>query len=139
PLRVERYELREDSSGAGEFRGGLGLRREIRVLEDGTEFSLLSDRRRHSPEGLHGGKPGSPGEDRLIRSGEEQEIPGKVTLELREGDVISIRTPGGGGYGKPADRRRERIDADVTEGRVSRQRAEEDYPQYGDPKEKRSG
>ncbi|MFW6048946.1 MAG: hydantoinase B/oxoprolinase family protein [Candidatus Bipolaricaulota bacterium] len=131
PLRVERYELREDSSGAGEFRGGLGLRRDIRVLEDGTEFSLLSDRRRHSPEGLHGGKPGSPGEDRLIRSGEGQEIPGKVTLELSEGDVISIRTPGGGGYGKPADRRRERIDADVTEGRVSRQRAEEDYPQYG--------
>ncbi len=130
PLRVERYELREDSSGAGKFRGGLGLRRDIRVLEGETEFSLLSERRRHRPRGIKGGKPGVSGEDTLIREAEEESIPGKMTLELNAGDVISIRTPGGGGYGDPRDRNKDRIEKDLKEERESPAKVEKDYPQH---------
>lgn len=130
PLRVERYELRPDSGGAGEYRGGLGLRRDIRVLEDGTEFSLLSDRRRYKPRGLNGGKPGQPGDDKLIRNDEEKSLPGKVVRDLKKGDVVSIRTPGGGGYGKPGNRYIKKIRHDINEDRVSEKKAINDYPQY---------
>ncbi len=130
PLRVERYELRRDSGGAGRYRGGLGLRRDIRVLEDGTEFSLLSDRRRHKPRGFDGGKPGKAGDDKIVENKTEKSIPGKVARKLKKGDVVSIRTPGGGGYGNPGDRDLKKIERDLGEDRISRSKAEKDYPQY---------
>lgn len=130
PLRVERYELRPDSGGAGEFKGGLGLRRDIRALKNGTEFSLLSDRRRHRPRGRNGGNPGRPGDDRLIRNKEEISLPGKVARELNKDEIVSIRTPGGGGYGKPKERDIGKIKRDINEGRVSEGKAKNDYPQY---------
>jgi N-methylhydantoinase B len=129
PLRVERYELRRDSGGAGKYRGGLGIRRDIRVLKDGTEFSLLSDRRRYKPRGLRGGKPGKSGDDRIVRNGTEKSIPGKTALELNRNDLVSIRTPGGGGYGKPGDRDRVSIERDIREERISGKKARKDYPQ----------
>lgn len=129
PLRVERYELRRDSGGAGKYRGGLGIVRDIRVLDDGTEFSLLSDRRRYKPRGLHGGMPGKSGDDKIIRNGNEKSIPGKTVLELNRNDLVSIRTPGGGGYGKPGDRGRTSIERDLREERISGKKAREDYPQ----------
>lgn len=98
PVRVERYEVRDDSGGAGRHRGGHGLRRDVRALAPMT-VSLLADRRRSRPYGLKGGEPGSPGEDRLIRGDEETPFPSKGSRQLEAGDVISIRTPGGGGYG----------------------------------------
>jgi N-methylhydantoinase B len=130
PLRVERYELRRDSCGAGKYRGGLGIRRDIRVLEDGTEFSLLSDRRRYKPRGLRGGKPGKSGDDRIVRNGTEQSIPGKTALELNRNDLVSIRTPGGGGYGSPEDRKPAQIRRDLREDRVSKEKASKFYPHY---------
>jgi len=99
PLRVERYAVRRGSGGAGKYRGGDGIRRDVRLLAD-TQVTLLSERRRFAPYGLQGGEPGQTGENVLIRDGEELPLPGKGTLELRAGDVLSIRTPGGGGYGK---------------------------------------
>ncbi|MBS3788990.1 hydantoinase B/oxoprolinase family protein [Candidatus Bipolaricaulota bacterium] len=130
PLRVERYALRQDTGGAGEYRGGLGLIREIRVLDSGTEFSLLSDRRCHRPRGLNGGKSGAPGKDRLFRDGEKQSIPGKITMELDEGDLISIKTPGGGGYGSPRNRSPDNIKEDLEEGKISKEKAKKNYPHY---------
>ncbi|MFW6104586.1 MAG: hydantoinase B/oxoprolinase family protein [Candidatus Bipolaricaulota bacterium] len=130
PLRVERYALRQDSGGAGEYRGGLGLIREIRVLENGTEFSLLSDRRCHRPRGLNGGKSGAPGKDRLFIDGEKQSIPGKITMELDEGDLISIKTPGGGGYGSPRNRSLDNIEEDLEEEKISEEKARKNYPHY---------
>ncbi|MEX2211788.1 MAG: hydantoinase B/oxoprolinase family protein [Gaiellaceae bacterium] len=97
PLRVERYELRLGSGGAGERRGGDGVVRELRVLEP-CRVSIISERRRHSPQGERGGAPGAPG--RNLLNGEE--LPAKVTRELAAGDVIRIETPGGGGHGAPA-------------------------------------
>ncbi len=97
PVRVDRYEIRDDSGGEGRHRGGHGLRRDVRALVPMT-VSLLADRRRSQPYGLKGGGPGRPGEDILILGDEETPFPSKGSRQLQTGDVISIRTPGGGGY-----------------------------------------
>ena len=94
PLRVERYGLRLGSGGAGAHRGGDGVVRELRALED-CRVSLLGERRARAPRGAHGGRDGAPGSNMLNGQG----VPGKVTLDLRAGDVLTIETPGGGGYG----------------------------------------
>jgi len=94
PLRVERHELRLGSGGAGEHRGGDGVVRELRVLED-CRLSLVGERRVRAPQGARGGKPGLPG--RNLLNGEE--LPAKITRGLRAGDVVRVETPGGGGYG----------------------------------------
>jgi N-methylhydantoinase B len=96
PLRVERYELADGSGGAGLHRGGDGLVRSVRVLEPAT-VNLLTDRRRHAPQGALGGESALPGENRL---GDEP-LPPKATRELAAGDVVTLRTPGGGGWGEP--------------------------------------
>jgi N-methylhydantoinase B len=98
PLRVLRYELRKGSGGEGKFCGGDGILREIQVLT-GCQATWLSERRRFPPYGLAGGKPGMMGENILIREGKEISLPGKGSIDLEPGDVLSIRTPGGGGYG----------------------------------------
>ena len=95
PMRITRYELRYDSGGAGGERGGDGLVREVRVLEPAT-LSLLTDRRRHGPRGAGGGESGAPG--RNLLNGEE--LPPKASRELEAGDVVTVETPGGGGYGE---------------------------------------
>jgi N-methylhydantoinase B len=97
PLRVERYELAGGRGGAGRHRGGDGVERSVRVLEPAT-LSLLSDRRRHAPRGAHGGGDGEPGAN--LHGGEP--LPSKVTRRLAAGDVVTVRTPGGGGWGRPA-------------------------------------
>jgi N-methylhydantoinase B len=102
PVRVERYALRRGSGGAGRHLGGDGLRRDIRFLVPVTA-TVLSERRRRGPWGLAGGQPGQPGRNLLIRDGREQELPGKFTLELQPGDVLSVQTPGGGGWGETGD------------------------------------
>jgi N-methylhydantoinase B len=94
PLRVERYALREGSGGAGTHRGGDGVVRELRVLE-ACRLSLVSERRAHAPAGSAGGAHGSRGRNRV--NGEE--IPAKVTRDLQPGDVVTVETPGGGGFG----------------------------------------
>ena len=94
PLRVERWELRGGSSGAGAHRGGDGVVRELRVLED-CRLSVLAERRRHAPRGAAGGSDGAPG--RTLVNGEQQAP--KVTRALRAGDLVRIETPGGGGFG----------------------------------------
>jgi len=96
PLRVERWHLREGSGGAGAHRGGDGVVRELRALED-CRLSVLAERRAHGPRGAAGGRDGAPG--RTLVNGELQ--PAKVTRQLRAGDVVRIETPGGGGHGEP--------------------------------------
>ncbi len=96
PMRVKRYELLYDSGGEGEHRGGDGVVRSVEVLEPAS-LSLLTDRRRHAPSGAEGGEPGRVG--RNLLNGEE--LPPKTSRELQEGDVVTVETPGGGGYGPP--------------------------------------
>ncbi|MCL4258669.1 MAG: hydantoinase B/oxoprolinase family protein [Anaerolineales bacterium] len=98
PIQVLRYELREGTGGAGKHRGGDGLRRDL-LLQTEATASLLSERRTRQPYGLAGGAPGAVGENVLIREGVEQPLPAKGQVHLRAGDVLSVRTPGGGGWG----------------------------------------
>jgi len=98
PVRVECYTLRRGSGGRGRHPGGDGLRRDLRFLVPVTA-TVLSERRRRAPWGLAGGQPGALGRNRLIRAGSAQDLPGKFTLDLQPGDVLSIETPGGGGWG----------------------------------------
>jgi N-methylhydantoinase B len=98
PFRVVAYQVRRGSGGEGRFRGGDGIVRELEVAVR-CECTLITERRRHAPWGLAGGRPGRPGRNFLIRSGETRELPGKITLELEPGDRLRVETPGGGGYG----------------------------------------
>jgi N-methylhydantoinase B len=100
PLRVEHYSLRRGSGGAGRHPGGDGLRRDIRFLVPVTA-TLLTERRRRGPWGLSGGQAGEPGRNRLLRAEGVEELPGKCTLSLLPGEVLSVETPGGGGWGQP--------------------------------------
>ena len=101
PFRVTAYSIRRGSGGAGLHRGGDGLRRDIQLLGP-ARVALLCERRTRGPSGLRGGESGAPGRNVLIRDGEEKEIPGKASFSVDAGDIISIRSPGGGGWGSPA-------------------------------------
>ena len=103
PLRLLRYEIRRGSGGRGRFRGGDGIRRDIQMLNrvGETQVTLISDRRARAPYGLQGGEAGMRGENVLIRGGVETALPAKGSFYLHPGDILSIRTPGGGGFGKP--------------------------------------
>jgi N-methylhydantoinase B len=98
PMRIERYELRYDSGGSGGNRGGDGIVRSVRVLQPAS-LSLLTDRRRHPPKGMEGGDPGEVGRNLLG----DEELPPKVSREMDEGDMVTVETPGGGGYGHAGD------------------------------------
>ncbi len=102
PLRVERYAIRRGSGGVGVHRGGDGVHRDIRALAQ-CRGTLLAERRRFRPYGLQGGGPGAPGEDWLFAAGTEKRLPAKSALHLAPGDIVSISTPGGGGWGEPDD------------------------------------
>ena len=95
PLRVTRYAVRKGSGGEGRFRGGDGVVREYEFLAD-AQVSLLTERRRHAPWGLNGGESGQCGRNEL----DGEELPGKIELSVSAGQILTIRTPGGGGYGK---------------------------------------
>jgi N-methylhydantoinase B len=101
PLRILRYELRNGSGGRGLHPGGDGVRKDLRLLVD-ADVSLLSERRDSPPAGLAGGLDAEPGLNCLIRDGVEEPLPAKITFRARAGDTISIRSPGGGGWGPPA-------------------------------------
>jgi len=101
PLRVEEYSIRLGSGGEGMHRGGDGLVRRISASTP-LEATLLTERRRHAPYGLEGGKPGTPGSNVLVRrDGSREQLPGKAKITLAAGEQLEISTPGGGGWGKP--------------------------------------
>jgi N-methylhydantoinase B len=122
PVRIERYEFIPDSGGPGRFRGALALRRDIRALCDLT-FARYADRQKFPPFGVLGGMDGAPGA--TLVNGER--VKSKGISELREGDVVSLRTPGAGGYGHPRERDPERVRNDVRDGKVSQESARRDY------------
>ena len=99
PLRVREYRIRKGSGGKGKQRGGDGVVREIETLVP-ARMSLLADRRKRGPYGLHGGEDGKPGNAAIIRDGRTRKIGSKGSWELEAGDRVRIETPGGGGLGK---------------------------------------
>ncbi len=96
PLRIDEYSVRRNSGGAGVHCGGDGVVRKYRAIEPCT-VTLLTERRRHAPKGAAGGEPGQPGINLL----NGKPLPAKCRLELKAGDVITMLTPGGGGWGPP--------------------------------------
>ena len=126
PVRINRYELVDDSDGAGKHRGGLGLRRDY-FFDHEASFTILADRDRWGPWGLFGGHPGKVATYVLNPDTEAVKLGSKVTVQLKPGDVVSLRTCGGGGYGPPEARDPELVLRDVRNGKVSPARAKEIY------------
>jgi N-methylhydantoinase B len=129
PLLVEEYSLIPDSGGPGRARGGLGLRRTIKVLGGEAVFLGTLDRGRFAPWGLFGGREGGKGA-LVLDTGtpDEQFLGGKIAgFRLREGAAVTIITPGAGGYGPPAERERALVARDVREGKVSPEVARDVY------------
>ena len=116
---VERFELLRDSAGPGTFRGGAGLRRDLRFLADEGKLTNLSDRQRFPPYGLFGGEPGVRGRTVLNPGAGEELVPGKASREFAYGDVISFQQSGAGGYGDPLERDPARVLDDVLDDYVS--------------------
>ncbi len=102
PLRIIEYGLRWGSGGEGYNQGGDGLVRTIEFLSPVT-VTLVSERRVFQPYGLNGGQPGKSGRNILIRQGQIEQVPGKTTVLLQPGDQLRLETPGGGGWGQPAN------------------------------------
>lgn len=129
PLMVEKFEMLPDSGGAGKYRGGLGVRRDIRILNHECTFSIKADRQRIAPWGLFGGKNGTMGAVILDPDTEREELldPKKSGMLLPPGSLVSVRTPGAGGYGDPKERSIEKIKFDVEEGLVTLESARRDY------------
>jgi N-methylhydantoinase B len=100
PLRIKQYSFRENSGGDGKYPGGNGIIREVECLVDST-VSLQTERRHFKPYGISGGKSGSKGENiKRTLTGEEHKLPGRAIISFKAGEILTIKTPGGGGYGK---------------------------------------
>jgi N-methylhydantoinase B len=99
PIQIERYRIAAGSGGRGQHNGGDGVERAFRFLVPAT-VTLLSERRENAPWGLSGGESGAKGENLLQREGEQQTLPGKASFEAKAGDLLVIKTPGGGGWGR---------------------------------------
>jgi N-methylhydantoinase B len=117
PLLIKQYELRPDSAGPGRHRGGSGIVRSYQSLSDDITVTILSDRGRNRPQGLFGGGPGARTEVTFYKkeNGNTRKIrlPVKITVVLQKGDIIEVKTAGGGGYGKAENRERSRIRDDI--------------------------
>ncbi|WP_082801377.1 hydantoinase B/oxoprolinase family protein [Herbidospora cretacea] len=123
PLRVERLGLAVDSGGPGRYRGGLGYDKHIRLLRDAS-FMSIADRSILSCWGVNGGRAGRP----FVVTVDGVEMEGLVDdFPVAEGQIVRVRTTGGGGWGSPLDREPSRVAGDVRDGKVSREAAREDY------------
>jgi N-methylhydantoinase B len=133
PVRVLRYELVENSEGAGRQRGGLGVRRDYQFDDHEVTFTILADRDRWGPSGLFGGQEGRKAYYILNPDGEARELGSKTTVMLKPADVISYQTCGGGGYGPPEERDPALVLRDVREAKVATPRARAVYKVAVDP------
>lgn len=140
PLMIERYELVNDSGGAGRYRGGLGIRRDYRPIGHSTTFSGQGERFVNQPWGLFGGQPAQTGRFAIIPDdGDETRIGNKPSTQKIPPDaVISVITAGGGGFGDPAKRLPADLDKDLQSSKFSDSYLETNYKQWQrkDPNDK---
>lgn len=128
PVFVERMELIPDTAGAGRFRGGMAMRKDVRLLADVGLVTNLGDRNDNPPYGLEGGLPGALGRTVLNPgAADERRLHSKGTYDLRKGDVVSMRTAGAGGFGDPAARDPAAVLRDVRLGLVTPAAAHDVY------------
>ncbi|MBI2154386.1 MAG: hydantoinase B/oxoprolinase family protein [Candidatus Rokubacteria bacterium] len=134
PIIVERFEFIRDSSGPGRFRGGSGVRRDMKFLAKEGKLTNLAERQRFAPYGLFGGKPGKRGRTVINPGPNERVLHGKESCEFEDGDVISFQQPGAGGYGDPTTRDPAKVLDDVLNDFISLETAREAYGVVIDPK-----
>jgi N-methylhydantoinase B len=127
PIVVEHFGFMRDSAGAGTFRGGCGIRRDLRLLADDGKLTNLSERQRFAPYGIFGGKPGALARTVIDPGPGEQTIHGKASRELAYGAVLSFQQSGAGGYGDPLARDPARVLDDVLDDYVSIDAARAEY------------
>ncbi|MBK17654.1 MAG: 5-oxoprolinase [Rhodospirillaceae bacterium] len=131
PLRVERCEIRTGACGDGENRGGFGLRRDIRILDETAMLSVLSEKNVIPPYGVAGGSNGAANRFVVERDGdviEPSDVPGKVSgFALRTDDIVREETAGGGGYGDPLTRNPEKVAEDIRLGYLTNNQAKIRY------------
>jgi N-methylhydantoinase B len=117
-FRIIEYSLVTGSGGAGEFRGGLGIRRRYKIVCDGVQYAQYGDRFVTRPAGLLGGEPGASASCWILREGKVVSLKSKDFGELRRGDILTVQTGGGAGYGPPERRDPVRARQDIEEGYV---------------------
>jgi len=124
PVLVLKKRLLPDSGGPGKYRGGLGQEIEIQITADSPcTLAFLSERIKFPARGMCGGKPGRPGRMEL----NQKWIHPKTNIRAQPGDVLTLNTPGGGGFWDPRERDRELVKKDLANGFVSRVKLKEDY------------
>ena len=128
PLRIEHYRLREETAGAGEYRGGHGHERMVKFLSDST-ITIEGDGNKYGSWGFDGGKGAPSGELKHIKpDGEEITLPSKVSgYKFESGDKFSIKSISGGGYGDPYDRPEQKVCEDYLDGYITKETAREEY------------
>jgi N-methylhydantoinase B len=127
PVRIHCLELIQDTGGAGKYRGGLGLRKDIELLAEEAIMTGLGDRHDTQPYGIFGGKAGARAETILNPDTHPQTLGSKDVTSLRRGDIVSFRLAGAGGYGPPAERDLKAIRRDIADGYISFNAAARDY------------
>lgn len=128
-VEIERFGIHRDSGGAGRWRGGCGIVRDVRVLADQADLGIRLDNCRQPAFGVNGGLSGKPGRV-IVNPGSKDEYDIATMSDsntLERGDLIRIVTPGGGGWGSPQDRPADEVLSDVLDGFVSIKAAENDY------------
>jgi N-methylhydantoinase B len=133
PIRVHCLEFIPDSGGAGQWRGGCGLRKDIELLNSTAVLSHLGDRHKFQPYGLFGGGPGAMGKTVLNPGGNAQPLHSKGMYDLIKGDVLSFRLSGAGGYGPVENREAAAVEADLADGYVTEEGARRDYAWRPEP------
>jgi N-methylhydantoinase B/acetone carboxylase, alpha subunit len=126
PLMVFKYEIRQDSCGSGKWRGGCGIERGFLALDE-INVSIIAERNIIKPYGLAGGFEGENGEILLLKGNETKKLPSKFSFKLNKGGILIIKTPGGGGYGKPHERDLKLIISDLLNEYISIEKAVKDY------------
>jgi N-methylhydantoinase B len=130
PVLFEEFSLHEGSGGAGEHRGGFGVNYKIRIRRGEATASMVMDHGRTGPQGALGGGDGGLNRVRIVRDGKAyvpEHLSKDQSIAMHAGDVIEVSTPGGGGYGEPAQRSRESIERDIARGYYTREQAEQLY------------
>lgn len=128
PVKVLRYGLLPDSEGPGTHRGGFGIERVLEFETDEVDCFIASDRVEHGPWGLEGGKPAAGASFHVVRKdGTVEILPSKARVRFYHKDQLHIQTSGGGGYGKPEQRERALVEADLRDGMISEARAKTEY------------
>lgn len=136
PLLVERYGLAPNSGGPGQFRGGMGMVRALRLLDKDATVTVSMDRAERRPWGLDGGGDGRSSSAHIEKpDGSRLELPSKITTKIKQGDCLVITTAGGGGWGDPRHRPRSAIEHDVRSGLLDAQQARRQYGAEVEPEQ----